>query len=418
MPVIQLEIENYKSFKDKTVFSMVSSNKQKELLENRFRIEEGFYLLKTASIFGANASGKSNLLSAIGFMQNLIINSFKNSANEDLPSVEFVLNRSTINKPSHLEITYLDDETMVRYGFEVTTENIEKEWLYLDEETIFKREKNSLIDVNRNFISREEEDIKLSITNNRSLFLTILGTTNTPFAEKIIKYFKANINVIDGFNNGTANFTKNLIKNEDQLSKELVKNLEIADFSIKELKYNLIEKDNVPIPLEIAEKLPEEIVENFRARVLSRHNLYDEDGKIAGKVDFDLEDMESSGTISFINIMGPILDTLSKGKTLFIDEIDAQFHPMLTKHILELFHSDNTNIHNAQLIVTSHNSNILDNDFMRRDQIWFVEKNSIESSSISSLSDFKLENGKTVRPDEKYDKNYLKGKYGAIPLIR
>lgn len=416
--LIQFKVANFLSFKEEQIFSMVASSLT-ELPKNRIEIEKDeFYLLKTASIFGANASGKSNLLAAVSFMSSFIVNSFKDSQDEgNIADISFALNNEYRNKDSYFELTYLENDSLVRYGFEVGKKRVAKEWLYKDEVLVYEREKDKLTKVNEDFLEKKETELKINMTNNKALFLTILGSTNTPFAEEIVNYFRYKINIVHGLGGGNFNFTKKIIKDGNKIfTKKIVDMLKVADFNINRLdiKSSKIQIENVD-----NEEIPEELLKQIELdsnRLLTEHNIYDNDGNIEGTHRFDSEVFESSGTNEFLKISGPIIDTLEKGKVLFIDEVDAQLHPLMTKYILNLFNSDK-NEKNAQLIITSHNSTILDGNVLRRDQIWFTEKDKVEASHLTSLSNYRFK-GEVVRKDEKFDKNYLKGKYGAIPIIQ
>ncbi|CZR05892.1 hypothetical protein SAMN04488048_11528 [Trichococcus flocculiformis] len=415
--LLEFKVKNFLSFKDEQIFSMVASNLT-ELPENRIEVSEGdLYLLKSASIFGANASGKSNLLAGISFMRGFILNSVKDSQDEgNIANISFALNTEYQKKNTEFELTFLHNDLLVRYGFEIGKKKVDEEWLYIDEELVFLRKDSILAEFSIDYIKEDEAYLKFSMTNEKSLFLTILSTTNTKFAEIILDFFRNNINVINGLGISRIDFTKRMIKDGDKKFKEqLLEMLKVADFNInnlevKESKFQIQNVDDSEIPEEILNQLKLDT-----NRLLSEHNVYDAKGEIVGIHKFDSEVFESSGTNEFLKIAGPIIDTLQHGKILFIDEIDAQLHPLMTRYILELFNSEHNN--SGQLIITSHNSTILDNELQRRDQIWFAEKDILEASHLTSLANYRFK-GEVVRKDEKYEKNYLRGKYGAIPFIK
>ena len=147
------------------------------------------------------------------------------------------------------------------------------------------------------------------------------------------------------------------------------------------------------------------------------HNKYDKNGKIVDSKEFDKDDMESEGTNKLIDLSGPIFDTLSLGRLLIIDELDAKLHPLITSHIINLFNNPKTNPNNAQLLFATHDTNLLSTDIFRRDQIWFTEKDEKEGTDLYSLYDFNLPDGSKVRNDSDFEKNYIRGRYGAIPFI-
>jgi hypothetical protein len=147
-------------------------------------------------------------------------------------------------------------------------------------------------------------------------------------------------------------------------------------------------------------------------KIVTWHNKYDTNNKIVDKVPFDFNTQESEGTKKIINLLGPIYDALSNGYILVVDELDSRLHPLLTIMIVRFFHEHNFN--NAQLIFASHDTNLLKKEFFRRDQIWFTEKNECGETDLYSLIEYKDTH---VRKDASFDKNYLNGRYGAIPFL-
>ena len=417
--LIEFKAKNFTSFKNEVTFSMVSSEKLQELSNNRIEIEADFHLLKSASIFGANASGKSNLLNALGFIIAFLQRSMLDSqeGKRNFKNLTFSLDNSSKVSPTEFEISFLLKKKIVTYNFALSQGDVSSESLVIDDDLIFKRKFNEIVDYSSDFFKTEEElNLKFSLTNSNSLFLTVLSVTNTKIAEDIIEYLTKNINFLSGYGNN-AKFTKNAIKENKSYKSKVLDLLKVADFNITDLDIKQHKFEIKPFGDSDTE-IPKEIVEEARdeaTRLLSRHNIYDSEGMIVDSKLFDVERFESSGTRVFLSLAGPIINVLEKGGVLVIDEADALLHPLVTKYLIELF-NDIENTH-SQLIITSHNSNILDQELLRRDQIWFVEKDELEISHLPALSEYKF-NGSVVRSDERYAKNYLRGKYGAIPYIR
>ena len=417
--LIEFKAKNFTSFKNEVTFSMVSSEKLQELSNNRIEIEADFHLLKSASIFGANASGKSNLLNALGFIIAFLQRSMLDSqeGKRNFKNLTFSLDNSSKVSPTEFEISFLLKKKIVTYNFALSQGDVSSESLVIDDDLIFKRKFNEIVDYSSDFFKTEEElNLKFSLTNSNSLFLTVLSVTNTKIAEDIIEYLTKNINFLSGYGNN-AKFTKNAIKENKSYKSKVLDLLKVADFNITDLDIKQHKFEIKPFGDSDTE-IPKEIVEEARdeaTRLLSRHNIYDSEGMIVDSKLFDVERFESSGTRVFLSLAGPIINVLEKGGVLVIDEADALLHPLVTKYLMELF-NDIENTH-SQLIITSHNSNILDQELLRRDQIWFVEKDELEISHLTALSEYKF-NGSVVRSDERYAKNYLRGKYGAIPYIR
>ena len=169
--------------------------------------------------------------------------------------------------------------------------------------------------------------------------------------------------------------------------------------------------------------LPAEIVASLKEHppivAYAKHSKINVDGEVVGVVDFDIDERESDGTRKLFNLAGPIVDTLRQGKSLFVDELDAQLHPLLSRRIVKLFNCAETNPHGAQLIFTTHDTNMLSKKLLRRDQVVFVEKTAKTnySTKLTPMMSITLDNGAKPRTDSNYEKNYLEGKYGAIPYF-
>ena len=173
--------------------------------------------------------------------------------------------------------------------------------------------------------------------------------------------------------------------------------------------------------MQIPEALRSKLVEELKGKKImeakTTHNIYDEQGNVSGIGTFDKDEMESEGTKKVIEMSGPIFDTLRLGKVLIVDELDAKLHPLLTRSILQLFMNPETNPHGAQLIFATHDTNLLNLAYLRRYQIWFTEKDKTESTDLYSLLEFKDENGTKIRNDRSVQKDYINGRYGAIPFL-
>jgi AAA15 family ATPase/GTPase len=155
----------------------------------------------------------------------------------------------------------------------------------------------------------------------------------------------------------------------------------------------------------------------FKDRITTNHNKYDINGSIVSQLEFKMDEQESSGTNKIFDLAGYIVFTLHFGDVLLIDELDSKLHPILTQEIIKLFNNPETNPKNAQLIFTTHDTNLLGANLFRRDQIWFTEKDEFEATDMYSLLEFKDEGGNTVRKDRSFEKDYIRGRYGAIPYI-
>jgi AAA15 family ATPase/GTPase len=425
--LIQFNISNYKAIKGKMSLSMVASNYDKSrVVDNTFPMSKfGFRVLKSAVVYGANASGKSKLFEAIGFFRHFISNSSKESqANEAIDTVPFKFNTKTEKQPSSFEILFIYRNELYRYGFEISTKRIESEWLYYRPKTkeieLFYRDKqnftvHSTFKVGKNLV-------KDKMIRENALLLSVGAQFNDPIAKKILKYLDS-VNVISGvLEDMYEGFT---IGQVQEGNKEKILNfIKHADLGIEDIKVEVVDLDFHNLPKEMPEKLKELLISRREKKektevysdVITFHKKYDGNNNLTELATLSLDDDESSGTQKYFALAGPILNTLENGDTLIIDELDAKLHPILVYNIVSLFNSKLSNPKNAQLIFNTHDTNLLDSDIFRRDQIWFTEKNKFGEVELYALSDIKLNDTK-VRNDENYQKNYIQGKYGAIPYI-
>jgi AAA15 family ATPase/GTPase len=424
--LIEFSVGNFLSFKNINTISLLSSNDSYLINENTFMSKNGLRLLKCIGFYGANASGKSNILKALMFFKNFIVNSSKESrANEEINVINFKLNTFSEKSPSFFEIVFLVEDTIYRYGFEINRKEILGEWLFArfpsdedklpKENKLFVRENNKII-IGKNFKEGKKLEEK---TRNNSLFLSVVAQFNGEISKKIIKWF-LQYNVIfsdSNFFGLTADILGNNrdTKRGDRL-KELIKS---ADLGIEDIVTTEFEENyddfikHFPLILEEKGFLIDKNKPIFRTEINTKHKKFDENNKLIGLETFDLAKEESDGTKRFFSIGGPLIDTLDTGKILFIDEIEASLHPLLVQEIIKLFNSKTTNPKNAQLIFTTHNTSFLNLKILRRDQIFFTEKSEYGESKIYSLIEFK-----NIRKDNSIGKNYLFGKFGAVPYVK
>lgn len=418
--LVQFSVKNFLSFKEKVTFSFVASKIKEHKDSNVIFINDKLELLKSAGIYGANASGKSNLIKAMHFARWFSLNSAKNTqANEKIKVTNFKLSSETENKPSFFEFIFIWNNVEYRYGFELDQTKIFSEWL-------FRVDLNSSRMVEANLFLRDNKEIKIGSHfkegkavkfRENALFLSHVAQAGGVLSAEILKWF-LNFNIISGLSDQHEQFTIKKIQ-EEPYKKNVMNFLHNADPDIDDLIINTKTKDDflndTHIPAEIKKLVLEtssksESFEMFS--ILSSHKKFDKNGNQIGTENFDFSGAESEGTKKVFGISGPILDTLLSGKILIIDEMEARLHPLITRYIINLFNSSD-NDKNAQLIFVTHDTNLLDKRFLRRDQIWFVEKDEYKSSDLYSLIDYK----EKPRNDASFEKDYIMGKYGAIPYV-
>lgn len=415
--LLEFTIGNYKSFKDVKTFSMVATSIKEYQDDNTF-IANKHRLLKSSFLYGANASGKSNLFNAISFMKSFVFSSAKDTQITDVINVDnFKLSTETENKPSIFEIIILVDNVRYRYGFQLNETQIVSEWLFYTptskEAKLFIREQNE-INLGQNF--KEGKGLKIK-TRINALFLSVCAQFNGEFSSNILKWF-SKLNVISGLDDqGYMGYTLDKLK-DPKFKNWALRYLNKADIDILDLKVDSKELKLEEIPADLKNRLkPNKKVESIREYSISTfHQKYDKNRKKLKFQPFDIEENESEGTKKILALAGPIWDSLEKGKVLFIDEFEARLHQILTTVLTRVFNSSKTNKNNAQFILASHDVSLLNKNLLRRDQMWFVRKDKFGASDLYSLSDFK-ESNKIVRKDALYGKQYLQGKFDAIPEI-
>lgn len=423
--LLQFSIRNFRTFKDKATLSLIASNYDRETREadNVFE-SKGFNsrLLKSAVIYGANASGKSRLIEAFAFMRHFVINSSKETQKGESIDVEpFILSAETENEPSEFEIIFLFNDELFRYGFEVTKQVIVSEWLYHKPKTkeveLFFRDGNQFDVHERNF-SKGSAIAKQGLVRDNALFVSVAAQFNERTAISVIDWFKR-LKLLSGLDEtGYQGFT--LGRTEIPAHKiKILELLKAADFGIQDIKLRKLDIEKLPsgMPKEVKDEILREVKEEnaeFIADVLTMHKKYDFNKQVVQNVSFSLNDDESSGTKKFFALSGPILDVIENGFTLVVDELDSKLHPNLVCKIVSLFNSNQFNPKNAQLIFNTHDTNLLSSGLFRRDQIWFTSKDKYGEAKLYSLADFKSDE---VRKNESFENNYIRGKYGAVPYL-
>ncbi|GAB4348319.1 MAG: ATP/GTP-binding protein [Flammeovirgaceae bacterium] len=415
--LLQFSIKNFRTFKDKATLSLIASNYDKDTRANEnIIINENFGLkvLKSAVIYGANASGKSKLFDAFAFMRYFVINSSTDSQKGETIGVEpFKLSTQTENEPSEFEIIFVHKNVLYRYGFEVTTERIVSEWLYHKPKTkeveLFYREGNNFDIHERSFI-KGNMVVKERLVRDNALLISVAAQFNENIAINVLDWFKRfkTLSGLKEFN--YQGFT--MYKTEDPKYKiKILELLKAADLGIQDIELEKVDIENFhkEIPKELRDRLIREISD-----VLTKHKKYDEGLTTVGSISFSLKDDESSGTRKFFALTGPIIDVIENGYTLVVDELDSKLHPNLVCKIVSLFNSIKFNKNNAQLIFNTHDTNLLSSGLFRRDQIWFTNKNKYGEAKLYSLADFKSDKVKKIEP---FEENYIKGKYGAVPFL-
>jgi len=416
--IINFKVSNFKSFNEAQEINFVVQPRQSGL-ENNYAQMQSKKILKSAVIFGANASGKSNLIAALGWFRNFVINSFQpnqeNDEDETIDFEEFLLNYKNKNLPTEFELDFLIGNQQYKYSFAVNKKEVVKEKLEFVYQSktaksggvIYQRIKNKL----EIYKSNKTRESAQNLLKKDTLFLSVLAASGDDLGEKVLAKISS-IVILKSFENSSYS-RKNYLEYKKEIDDLMIQ----ADFGIKKIdvkdeevthediqKLLEKEKDIPPRLIELIKSKPESLKKNS---VLTTHTGIDENNQTVD-IEFDLEN-ESDGTQKAFALAGIIADILKKGRFLVIDEMESNLHAFICKFILLQFHLKNSN--NAQLLFTSHSTSLLDKDLLRRDQILFAEKNKLGATELYSLASL------AERKDVDYAQRYLDGRYGAIPYI-
>lgn len=392
--ILEFCVTNYLSIKDELKLSFVASTLKENLSETNDTIplsDTGMSIVRSAVIYGANASGKSNVLKALDFYKRFIIDSFKNSqAGESIEVENFRLNSTTVNEPTTMEATFSDGNTIYRYGFEVTDKAVCTECLYQrvnrkrakEVEVFYREDGNTTVHPKSSLL---QELVNKKMVRDNALLLSTAAQFNDPKAVAILKWLN-DMQVL-------------FCSEDDKLWQQAIKHLDneaLRNRIVAFAKY-------ADLGIESIAKIDNQIV--------SSHRQYDNEGREINNVTFSFNSNESEGTIKYFSLAYPIIDALDNGKRIVIDELDSKLHPLLVKKIITLFNSSETNPKGAQLLFTTHDTFLLSANLFRRDQVWFTQKDNFGATEAYSLAEYK------VRRTFPFEKDYLQGKYGATPII-
>jgi AAA15 family ATPase/GTPase len=418
--IVEFTVGNFLSFNSKQTLSFEAEGIS-ELKSNIFTYNNT-KLVRSAVVYGANSSGKSNLIKAFARMKDVVLSSVKLNDIDGLDYSPFLLSTASDSVPTFFEIVFLDNAQKYRYGFEYNQKEIVNEWLFegksaKNQKPMFLRTKDGIAITER----FEEGNGKEVSTNDNRLFLSLVAQLGGNISKHILEWFNG-YNVLSGVDHKDYKgyTTMMMHKKTNGCSESLTLfrklNLGFNDLTPSEIEFSPADLPG-DMPKNIKSKLVKELTGKKQVVLLASHNKFDKKGKIIDTVSWDRDENESEGTNKIIDLSGPIFDTLNLGKLIVIDELDAKLHPLITMNIVTLFNDPITNPNNAQLLFATHDTNLLSAELFRRDQIWFAEKDSLEQTDLYSLYSVNLPDGTKVRNDGNFEKNYIRGRYGAIPFI-
>lgn len=400
--ILEFSVTNFLSFKERVTFSMLA-NSSTVLEDNYININDK-KILKTSAIYGPNASGKSNLFKILTTVILMLRNSNNADMNTKLPITPFKFDKEYKNKPSKFEIKFIVNNIRYVYGFVADEKKIDEEYLYYypngRETKIFDR-----TNVNEYSYTQKDEKILREIESKNApnkFFLATATNWNFEKTKAVYNFLTTGIGTFYNLETLKTTALSQYAKNE-KLKDFTLDFLKKADFNIED--YKVVE---VAVPEEILSEI-KKMNSNIQESTKFFHFLFKHKGS---EIYLNLDE-ESLGTQMVFALIPFIADTLNNKKILVIDELDKSLHPFLVHYIVEMFNNPETNKNGAQLIFNTHDTNLLDLNILRRDQIWFVEKNNDNGESdLYPLSDF------SVRKSENIEKGYMLGRYGAVPFIK
>lgn len=425
--LVNFLFKNCRSFYQENIFSM-QAVKDTELREiNTFTVDSRLMpkdeneFIKSAVIFGGNASGKSNVLKALAYMKNVLLMSASQfpivAANET-----FAFYENAQNEESTYEVEIIHNASYYKYGFTLLKGVVKSEWLERRKERltpVFKRTDNDL-----EITGLSKQATRLINISKNTLFLSVGNNFHldiAPYLNDVMQWFQ---NLLIVFEND-ANILDIYTMGNGKYKEQALKILKLADIGIQDIRvkkdkvanmanFNDILNFNAQMQINPASfgQLKQEEKNLYNIDLETFFVVYDEKGRIKGKKDVLLyknAGFNSEGTARLLCYLGWILAALDQGRVIVIDEIDAKLHFLVADYIIKLFNSIDTNPKNAQLICTAHNVMLMDED-LRRDQICFTSKDKYGESSLVSLSDYK-----NVRKTDLFSKRYLAGFYAKLP---
>jgi len=440
--LVQVAVENYKSIEEEVVLKMMASGlKGHPTHKVNTTFSKVSELLRLGALYGANASGKTNLIEAIHFAQQLIVEGTQSG--QRIGAKPFKLSEFK-SEPTTIEFIIYLDEQLYTYGFAVTDKEIVEEWLFAQrpgakERKLFERvSKNdqAVVETGR---SLEAEDYSKKIlhmvarsTRVNQLYLHELIEKNHPGVRKLMNWFKFTLTVLPA------------ISQYRQLTMRAIRDIDFTEFISRVLKrvgtgIERVESRKRVVDIERDLTMyPEALREELTA---SLHNMGEDEGifisselmqrvyerrgseiveyrletihkdKQGNEVAFEMEE-ESDGTLRLLHLIPLLADIKKESKVIFVDELDRRMHPKLSQALVKLFDEINPVHNKSQLIFTTHDTNLFDQDLLRRDELWIIQKNRYGASELASIQEF------NIRNDKKLDKDYLLGRFGGIPNIR
>lgn len=405
--IIEISIENFLSIKDKVTLSLEAGS-GKRLPQNLIEVSGKVRLLKSAVIYGANASGKSNLIKSVFFIWNMVNKSHNFNIDTKIPRIPFKLDETSINKPSRFELIFIYKNLKYKYGFSCDDNRIVDEYLFYwphgRESLIFSRKNSKEYKFTED---KQKQKLIKKQMNDNVLYLSRATQLGYEKTRNIYEFIVTNI--VINYNPTWTSFTIKKIYENSSIKQKIIEILQKADFGgIVDIKVIKQKRKVDGFEFKLEGNMP-----SFNPIKQKEEDFYDvkfvHKGKNGKLIELSFQE-ESDGTQKTLAMLGPFFDILENGKVAFIDELESSLHPNITKFLVRLFNSKNYKS-NAQIIFTTHQTTLLDNELFRREQIYICTKEPNKNTVITSLLDFDL------RESADFERAYLNGRVGGLPFI-
>ncbi len=413
--LVEFRVKNFRSLRDEQVLSLVAS--KDKTLEDTHTLSTGLKavpgLLRSAVVYGANAGGKSNLIKALQYMRGVVLESATViQPGQSFAVQPFRLDELSASQPTEFEATFILDGVRYQYGFAMTPQRIVSEHLLVYK--AFKPQRW----FERHFDAESGKDVYEfgpglkgaknlweGATRPNALFLSMAVQLNSEAMRPVFDWFSTGLVIFNEQAQLSPQMSIQMLKQADG-RKQICGFLTAADISIADIEVVTRKVPGQAVHFDLVAGKTE-----VRSEEVEEHQLRFSHVTEQGRAVFDLMD-ESSGTRNLLFLTGPVLDILKKGLTLVIDELDTSLHTLLVRELVRLFHRPEVNTGGAQLIFTTHDTSLLDAlDLFRRDQVWFVEKDKDQASTLVALAEF------SPRKNEALERGYLMGRYGGVPFL-
>ena len=419
--LIEFKVTNFRSINGTQTLSMVAGSGTELKGVNTFAsgLPSLPDITRSAVIYGPNAAGKSNLLRAMQFMQNFVLTSQSMQEGQSINVTSFLLNSKSRTEPSEFEVIFIQDKVRYQYGFAVNNTRVINEWLLAYPEGRPQRWFERVYDPKKggddwHFGSRFSGprsmiDVWQKATRQNGLFLSTAIQLNSEQLKPVFGWFQQKLAVILPSGDINLQFSIEQCASEEG-KKRVMEFMSSADISITGIELKKIPFSSDILPPGLPQEIKEMFLRDMHGKEITKVSFLHKAGDSGDVIPFDISE-ESGGTQKLFAFAGPLLDVLAKGRILFVDEMDTSLHPLMVRFLISLIHNPEINKNNAQLVFTTHDTSVLDTDIFRRDQVWFVEKDSESATKLYPLTEF------SPRKGEALERGYLNGRYGALPFI-